>query len=140
VFRLGPPPAGQGRDVGWPDGSIGRPGPAGLGVWRTAATPFFLSAAVLGAGHGLAYLGSQELTDRVAPKDRRAEVFSGFQLGLYVGATAPAIGVGFAARAIGLSTATLLFVLLVALRAIVGLGWVARIATVDPLAAHAPPP
>ncbi len=97
-----------------------------FGVSETAAAPFFLSAAVLGAGHGLAYLGSQELTDRIAPKDRRAEVFSGFQLGLYVGATVPAIGVGFAARAIGLSSATLSFVVLIVALAIVGLAWIAR--------------
>jgi hypothetical protein len=110
-----------------------------FGVWRAAAAPFFASAAVLGAGHGLAYLGSQELIDRIAPKDRRAEVFSGFQLGLYVGATVPAIGVGFAARAIGLSTATLLFLALVAALAIVGLSWITRVGPFDEASTEPPP-
>ena len=85
---------------------------------------FFLSAAILGAGHGLAYLGSQELTDRIAPQQSRAEVFSGFQMGLYVGATVPAVVVGFTAKALGFETATLTFVAVIAALAIVGLFWV----------------
>jgi len=102
---------------------------AGLAVFATAvltaaAAPFFAAAAILGLGHGLAYLGSQELTDRIAPRDRRAEIFAGFQLGLYAGATLPAIGVGFAARAIGLENATLAFLAIVASLAITGLIWI----------------
>lgn len=85
---------------------------------------FFLSAVILGAGHGFGYLGSQELTDRVAPRQNRAEVFSGFQLGLYVGATVPAVVVGFAAKALGFETATLLFVAVIAALAIVGFIWI----------------
>ena len=85
---------------------------------------FFLSAAVLGVGHGLAYLGSQELTDRIAPRETRAEVFSGFQLGLYVGATVPAVVVGFAAKALGFRTATLSFIAVVAALAVTGLFWI----------------
>jgi MFS family permease len=85
---------------------------------------FFLSAAVLGVGHGLAYLGSQELTDRIAPRETRAEVFSGFQLGLYVGATLPAVVVGFAAKALGFRTATLSFIAVVAALAVTGLFWI----------------
>ncbi len=85
---------------------------------------FFLSAIVLGVGHGLSYLGSQELTDRVAPKESRAEVFSGFQLGLYIGATVPAVVVGFAANAVGFEVATLAFVAIIAALAVVGLAWI----------------
>jgi hypothetical protein len=94
------------------------------GVGARSAGLFLASAAVLGGGHGLAYLGSQELTDRIAPPDSRARIFSAFQLGLYVGATAPALAVGFAAGRIGLIGATLAFVVVVAGLAAVGLVWV----------------
>jgi hypothetical protein len=87
---------------------------------------FFAATAGLGAGHGLAYVGSQELTDRIAPPDRRAEVFSGFQLALYFGATVPAIAVGFSARAIGFANATLGFLALIAGFSIAGVAWIAR--------------
>ncbi len=85
---------------------------------------FFVSAIVLGVGHGLAYLGSQELTDRIAPKESRAEVFSGFQLGLYIGATVPAVVVGFAAKAVGFEHATLNFAATIAALAVVALVWI----------------
>jgi MFS family permease len=87
-------------------------------------TLFFVSAIVLGVGHGLSYLGSQELTDRIAPKESRAEVFSGFQLGLYIGATVPAVAVGFAAKVVSFEMATLAFVAIIAALAVVGLAWI----------------
>jgi MFS family permease len=92
-------------------------------VWRSG-TAFFLSAILLGIGHGLAYLGSQELIDRIAPRESRAEVFSGFQLGLYVGATLPAVVVGFAAKRMGLDVATLAFAAVVAVLAALGWIWI----------------
>jgi MFS family permease len=85
---------------------------------------FFLSAIVLGVGHGLSYLGSQELTDRIAPKKCRAEVFSAFQLGLYIGATVPAVIVGFAAKVVSFEVATLAFVAIIAALAVMGLAWI----------------
>jgi MFS family permease len=95
---------------------------AALGI---ASMPlFFAAAACLGAGHGLAYVGSQELTDRIAPSDRRAEVFSGFQLALYIGATAPAVAVGFGANAIGLANATYAFLALIAVLSLAGIVWI----------------
>jgi hypothetical protein len=81
---------------------------------------FFAATAGLGAGHGLAYVGSQELTDRIAPPDRR------FQLALYFGATVPAIAVGFSASAIGFANATLAFLALIAGFSIAGVAWIAR--------------
>ena len=96
---------------------------AGALLGRSAAL-FFLSAVILGSGHGLAYLGSQELTDRIAPPQIRAKVFSGFQLGLYVGATVPAVILGFAAKALGFETATLIFVAVIATLALIGFIWV----------------
>lgn len=92
-------------------------------VVERSGLAFFAGAAILGLGHGAAYLGSQELTDRIAPPDRRAQVFSAFQLGLYVGATAPALGVGFAAARLGLTLATLSFAGGVAFFAMLALAW-----------------
>jgi MFS family permease len=95
-----------------------------LGALASAsAVAFFAATVVLGFGHGLAYVGSQELTDRIAPPDRRAEVFSGFQLGLYVGATLPSLLVGFSAAAIGFYSSTLAFVCIVLALAVFGIGW-----------------
>jgi MFS family permease len=102
---------------------------AGLACFTAAlllrsGSAFFASAVLLGIGHGLAYLGSQELTDRIAPRESRAEVFSGFQLGLYVGATVPAVVVGFAAKRMGFEAATLAFAAVVAALAAAGLAWI----------------
>lgn len=85
---------------------------------------FFLSAIVLGVGHGLSYLGSQELIDRIAPKESRAEVFSGFQLGLYIGATVPAVAVGLAAKVVSFQIASLAFVAVIAALAVMALAWI----------------
>jgi MFS family permease len=93
-------------------------------VLLSSAPAFFASAAILGAGHGLAYLAAQELTDRIAPPDRRAQIFSAFQLGLYVGATAPAIVVGFIASRAGLAPATLGFAGAIGLLCVAGLAWI----------------
>ncbi len=95
-----------------------------LSITGRQAALFFASAIILGAGHGLAYLGSQELTDGIAPRDARAQVFSGFQLGLYVGATVPAVMVGFATRIVGFEQATLAFVVATALLASMALLWI----------------
>jgi MFS family permease len=95
-----------------------------LSIAENLGAVFFLAALVLGVGHGLAYLGSQELTDRIAPKESRAEVFSGFQLGLYVGATVPAVLVGFAAKVAGFENATLAFAAIIGALAMLGLIWI----------------
>jgi MFS family permease len=95
-----------------------------LAALFTSSAPLFFAATVaLGFGHGLAYVGSQELIDRIAPPARRAEVFSGFQLGLYVGATAPALLVGFCAAAIGFRAATVSFLGAVLVLALIGIAW-----------------
>jgi MFS family permease len=101
----------------------------GLAVFGAAllvrsAAAFFAAATVLGVGHGLAYLGSQELVDRLAPPAARAGVLSAFQLGLYAGATLPALVVGAAARLVGFGPATAGFTIAVFVGALVGRAWV----------------
>jgi MFS family permease len=96
-----------------------------LGALGTAsAVLFFVATVVLGFGHGLAYVGSQELVDRIAPPERRAEVFSGFLLGLYFGATAPSLLVGYGAAALGFYAATVTFVVTVLALAVAGIVWI----------------
>jgi MFS family permease len=95
---------------------------AGVVLLRSPLLLFF-SACVLGAGHGAAYLGSQELTDRIAPPERRAQVFSAFQLGLYFGANGPALIIGVLASRDGLPFACLVFVVAVMLLALCALAW-----------------
>jgi MFS family permease len=90
----------------------------------TSAALFFAATVLLGFGHGLAYVGSQELIDRIAPPARRAEVLSGFQLGLYVGATAPALLVGFSTAAVGFYAATFSFACVVLVLTVSGVSWV----------------
>jgi MFS family permease len=97
-----------------------------VAILDRSAPLLFVSAAILGLGHGAAYLGSQELTDRIAPPARRAQVFSAFQLGLYVGATAPAVVVGFVAGRTGLPVAALGFVAAILVLSVIALIWVAR--------------
>jgi MFS family permease len=100
--------------------------PALLGALASgSALVFFTATVILGFGHGLAYVGSQELTDRIAPPARRAEVFSGFQLGLYLGATLPSLLVGFGAAAIGFYGATVAFVCAVFGLTVAGMAWLA---------------
>jgi MFS family permease len=88
-----------------------------------SAIVFFSATVILGFGHGLAYVGSQELTDRIAPPARRAEVLSGFALGLYLGATLPSLLVGLGAAAIGFYGATFAFVCAVFALAVAGIAW-----------------
>lgn len=95
-----------------------------LAIALSSATALFTTVVLLGAGHGLSYLGAQELTDRIAPPDRRAQMFSALQLGLYGGATVPAVVVGFAAGDLGLAPATLGFCAVVVLLCFGGLAWV----------------
>lgn len=94
-----------------------------FGILVHSATAFLVSASVLGAGHGLAYFGAQELTDRISPPDRRAQVISAFQLGLYLGATLPALVLGFAAGRFGLINSALGFAGAVGALALLGLAW-----------------
>jgi MFS family permease len=95
-----------------------------ISLTESVGALFFLSAIVLGVGHGLSYLGSQELIDRIAPKESRAEVFSGFQLGLYIGATVPAVAVGLAAKVVSFEIASLAFVAVIAALAVMALAWI----------------
>ena len=76
---------------------------------------FLVGTLLAGFGHGLAFLGSQQLVDQVSPEERRAEIFSAFYVVLYLGATLPALGVGFGAGLIGFLPAVVVFAALIGL-------------------------
>jgi len=62
---------------------------------------------LLGAGHGLGFLGSLALINRIAPEEQRAEVAAGFYVVSYVGIALAAAGIGFGAEHFGLFQAVL---------------------------------
>lgn len=73
-----------------------------------------VSTVIGGVGQGLAFLGGITEINRVAPKDRHADVLSSFYVVIYLGVGVPVIGVGFLATVTGLLTAVQLFAAVVA--------------------------
>jgi MFS family permease len=67
-----------------------------------------------GVGQGLTFLGGITEINRIAPKDRHADVLSSFYVVIYLGVGIPVIGVGFLATGTGLLTAVQLFAAVVA--------------------------
>jgi predicted MFS family arabinose efflux permease len=74
---------------------------------------FVVGTLVSGLGHGLAFLGSQQLVDWVAPERSRGAIFSAFYVFIYLGAVLPALGVGFGADAVGFLAAVVTFAIVV---------------------------
>jgi hypothetical protein len=76
------------------------------GVAARSLAVFLVAVPVAGLGQGAAYLGAQELLDRIVPPDHRAGVMSAFFLVLYLAAAAVALAVGLGAGLVGLRSAT----------------------------------
>lgn len=98
----------------------------GAGVGLHALPLFVGGAVVAGAGQGMSFRSGLAAVGRGSPDDRRSEVVSSFFLVLYVGISLPVIGVGFAARAVGLVPAGVVFSVLVAALASVAVVGLAR--------------
>jgi MFS family permease len=64
-----------------------------------------VDAVVLGAGVGLAYMGSVTLVDRVAESELRGEILSAYYLSGYLALAVPTLGVGLLAATVGLAPA-----------------------------------
>ncbi len=79
--------------------------------------------AALGAAVGLTFMGSVTLVDRVAPEDARGEMLAGFYLAGYLALAVPTIGVAEASQQIGLTSAGVLFGVILAF-AVALLYWV----------------
>lgn len=74
---------------------------------------FIVGTLVSGLGHGLAFLGSQQLVDWVAPESSRGAIFSAFYVFIYLGASLPALGVGFGADIVGFLAAVVIFAIVI---------------------------
>jgi sugar phosphate permease len=80
---------------------------------------FLLGIMLTGFGQGLTYLGSQELVSRIVTAQQRGEVFSVFNLVVYLGASVAALGVGFGAGLFGFYQATVIVVSAICLLAVI---------------------
>jgi MFS family permease len=98
--------------------------PLGLGSLILAsplhsAALLLVGTLVVGAGHGLGFLGAMVLVNKIAPETQRAEVTSSFYIVSYLGVALPAVAIGFGAQLVGLFAAVAIFSALVSLLAIV---------------------
>jgi sugar phosphate permease len=92
-----------------------------------ASMPLMLVAAALcGVAAGLGYRGSLQEVNEIAPADRRAEVVSSYFVCCFIGNAVPVIGVGVIATFAGSTVASLVFAAVIALFALVALGFGTR--------------
>lgn len=84
-----------------------------IALFQESMPLFVVGTLVSGLGHGLAFLGSQQLVDWVAPESSRGAIFSTFYVFIYLGAALPALGVGFGADIVGFLAAVVIFAIAV---------------------------
>lgn len=77
-----------------------------LGLARASLTVFLPATAVAGAAIGLTFLGSLAAVDRLAPPGQRGAVLSALFAAAYLGFSVPVIGIGIGAERVGITTAT----------------------------------
>jgi MFS family permease len=89
-------------------------------VWLLVAAealhsmPLLLGAAALGGVcGGLAYRGSLEVINRIAPADRRSEVVSSLLIALFAGNSVPVIGIGLLSAIAGAPAAHVAFAVMI---------------------------
>lgn len=80
---------------------------------------FLLGIMLAGFGQGLSYLGSQELVSTIVTAQQRGEVFSVFNLVVYLGASVAALGVGFGTGLLGFYQATVTVVSVICILALI---------------------
>jgi MFS family permease len=74
-----------------------------------------------GISTGLGYCGSLQVVNKIAPDDQRSEVVSSYLIACYLGNSVPVVGIGFLSRIASSMTAHLVFGVVVAAFAAVGL-------------------
>jgi sugar phosphate permease len=84
-----------------------------VALFQESVPLFVVGTLISGLGHGLAFLGSQQLVDWVAPESSRGAVFSAFYVFIYLGAALPALGVGFGADIVGFLAAVVIFAIVI---------------------------
>jgi MFS family permease len=77
-----------------------------LGLARASLTVFLPATVVAGAAIGLTFLGSLAAVDRLAPPGQRGAVLSALFAAAYLGFSVPVIGIGIGAEHVGITTAT----------------------------------
>lgn len=101
-----------------------------------SSPPLLLAATVVGGvGQGLVFLGGLTAVSQAAPRDRHAEVLSGFYVVVYLGVGLPVIGVGLLATVTGLLAAVQWFAAAVALLCLVLPAALARVQRRRPIPA-----
>ena len=90
-----------------------------LAVPLHAPALLLVGTLIEGMGHGLAWMGSLALVNRIAPTEQHANVLASFYVATYLGVGIPIIGVGFLAGGIGLYPAFVAFAIVIAIAAIV---------------------
>lgn len=108
-------------------------GVAGLeAAQRFASLPWLLaSTAICGAGAAIAYRGSLQLVNAMAPPERRAELVSTYFLAGFCGNAVPVVGVGALTARMGAATADLAFAVVVAALALAALAFGARFSRLE---------
>jgi sugar phosphate permease len=84
-----------------------------------------LATAACAVAAGLGYRGSLQVTNQIAPQDRRAELVSSYLICAFAGNALPVIGVGVISTLAGAATASLAFAAMIVIFALVALyfGW-----------------
>ena len=89
-------------------------------------TLVILATAVCAVAAGLGYRGSLQVTNQIAPPDRRAEIVSSYLICAFAGNALPVIGVGVISTLVGPVAASLAFAATVVIFAATALYFGAR--------------
>jgi MFS family permease len=84
------------------------------------------ATAFVGVATGLGYRGSLQVVNQIAPKDKRAAVVSSYFVCCFTGNALPVIGVGVIAVYAGAHAASIAFAAMIAVFALVALGFGVR--------------
>jgi MFS family permease/acetolactate synthase regulatory subunit len=80
-----------------------------------------LTTILIGFGHGPTFAGSLALTNHISPDESRGDIIASFYVLTYLGVSLPILGLGFAARWIGLNNAIIIYTALMAAMILVGM-------------------
>jgi sugar phosphate permease len=89
--------------------------------FEASMTILLVATAVCAVAAGLGYRGSLQVTNQIAPEDRRAELVSSYLICAFAGNALPVIGIGVISTLAGAKTATLAFAAMIAAFAIAAL-------------------
>jgi MFS family permease len=89
---------------------------AALIVTLETKSLFFLllTTILIGFGHGPTFAGSLALTNHISPDESRGDIIASFYVLTYLGVSLPILGLGFAARWVGLNNSIILYTALMA--------------------------